>query len=140
MPLDFLRYHLQNPIAMDIADLRDYCLSLPFTEETMPFDDDTLVFKVGGKMYAYTGISDFLWVGVKCAPEEKARLMEECPYAGHASHMSKRHWLGIDLTGDVPAAFLREKILGSYRLVIENMPLRQRTELLAAIARSGFEF
>ena len=37
---------------MDILEFRDYCLSLPMTEESTPFDETTLVYKVGGKMYA----------------------------------------------------------------------------------------
>ena len=37
---------------MDVLSFRDYCLSLPLTEETTPFDETTLVYKIGGKMYA----------------------------------------------------------------------------------------
>ena len=37
---------------MDVLAFRDYCLSLPLTEECTPFDETTLVYKVGGKMYA----------------------------------------------------------------------------------------
>ena len=38
---------------MDVLAFRDYCLSLPFTEECTPFDETTLVYKVGGRMYAF---------------------------------------------------------------------------------------
>ena len=34
---------------MDVLSFRDYCLSLPLTEETTPFDETTLVYKIGGK-------------------------------------------------------------------------------------------
>ena len=37
---------------MDVLTFRDYCLSLPMAEETTPFDETTLVYKVGGKMFA----------------------------------------------------------------------------------------
>jgi predicted DNA-binding protein (MmcQ/YjbR family) len=36
---------------MDIESLRDYCLSKPAAEETLPFGPDTLVYKVGGKIF-----------------------------------------------------------------------------------------
>ena len=36
---------------MNIEDLRDYCLSLPEVEETLPFGPDTLVYKTGGKIW-----------------------------------------------------------------------------------------
>ena len=44
---------------MDILEYRDYCLSLPFVEESTPFDETTLVFKVGGRMFTYAGMEDF---------------------------------------------------------------------------------
>jgi predicted DNA-binding protein (MmcQ/YjbR family) len=37
---------------MNIEELRDYCLSKPHTTENFPFDQNTLVFKVAGKMFA----------------------------------------------------------------------------------------
>ena len=43
---------------MDILEYRDYCLSLPFVEESTPFDETTLVFKVGGRMFTYAGMED----------------------------------------------------------------------------------
>ena len=30
---------------MDVLEFRDYCLSLPMTEESTPFDETTLVYK-----------------------------------------------------------------------------------------------
>ena len=44
---------------MDVLAFRDYCLSLPLTEECTPFDETTLVYKVGGKMYAYADMENF---------------------------------------------------------------------------------
>ena len=40
---------------MNIEELREYCLSVKGATECMPFDEDTLVFKVMGKMFTYTG-------------------------------------------------------------------------------------
>ena len=41
---------------MNIEAFRDYCLAKKGTEETFPFDEVTLVFKVMGKMFALTGL------------------------------------------------------------------------------------
>ena len=41
---------------MNIEDYREYCLSKEFTTESFPFDSKTLVFKVGGKIFAATNI------------------------------------------------------------------------------------
>ena len=41
---------------MDIETLRDFCLSLPGATECFPFDENVLVFKVGGKMFLFTDL------------------------------------------------------------------------------------
>lgn len=51
---------------MDILELREYCLALPLAEETTPFDEMTLVYKVAGKMFLLTDMADFRWINVKC--------------------------------------------------------------------------
>ena len=37
---------------MNVEDIREYCISKDFVTESTPFDEVTLVFKVGGKMFA----------------------------------------------------------------------------------------
>lgn len=54
---------------MDIFELREFCLSLPATEETTPFDETTLVYKVAGKMFLLTDMTDSRWINVKCDPD-----------------------------------------------------------------------
>ena len=54
---------------MDVLAFRDYCLSLPFTEECTPFDETTLVYKVGGRMYAFADMVGFERIALKCDPE-----------------------------------------------------------------------
>ena len=43
---------------MDVLSFRDYCLSLPLTEESTPFDETTLVYKVAGKMFLLADMTD----------------------------------------------------------------------------------
>ncbi len=38
---------------MNIEEFRDYCLSKKGVTESFPFDEETLVFKVMGKMFAF---------------------------------------------------------------------------------------
>lgn len=102
-------------------DFRDYCLSLPLTEEATPFDDDTLVYRVCGKIYALTGISDFRVVIVKCAPDEGIELRERYSGIEAAFHMNKKHWIQMDTGGGLPDALIRERISASYRLVVSGL-------------------
>lgn len=99
---------------MDVLAFRDYCLSLPLTEECTPFDETTLVYKVGGKMYAYADMENFGRVAVKCDPDEAVSLREEYPDITPAWHSSKKHWNDIRTTGDLPDAFIRAQIRNSY--------------------------
>ena len=80
---------------MDVLSFRDYCLSLPLTEESTPFDETTLVYKIGGKMYACADMNDFGQVAVKCDPDEAVRLRERYEEIGPAYHFNKTHWNGI---------------------------------------------
>lgn len=80
---------------MDILELRRYCLSLPLAEECTPFDETTLVFKIGGKMFCYTDMVEFRWIAVKCDPDRAVLLRERYPeLVTPAFHSNKRHWNG----------------------------------------------
>lgn len=124
---------------MDILSLRDYCLSLPMTEESTPFDETTLVYKVGGKMYACADMADFTHVAVKCDPDEALALRERYAEIDGAHHFDKRHWNGIRTDGDLPDAFIREQIRNSYLLVLRQnvTPKALREEILAYVERHG---
>ena len=37
---------------MNIESVREYCLSLPLVTEDFPFDEQTLVFRILGKIFA----------------------------------------------------------------------------------------
>ena len=124
---------------MDVLEFREYCLSLPLTEESTPFDETTLVFKIGGRMYAYADIVDFTRIAVKCDPDEAAALRERYAEVEPAFHMNKRHWNGIRTTGDLPDAFIREQVRNSYLLVLRRnvTPRALRDELLAYVEKAG---
>ena len=73
---------------MDVLTFRDYCLSLPMAEETTPFDETTLVYKVGGKMFACADMAEFEWVAVKCDPAEAVLLREQYDEVSAAWHFN----------------------------------------------------
>ncbi len=116
-------------IIMDIVEFRDFCLSLPLAEECMPFDEDTLVMKIGGKMFTYASISQFSRFSVKCDPDQVLELTERHKEIGPPVHMSNRHWISVRTDGGLTDEFLRERLRESYRLVIASMTRKQRAEL-----------
>ena len=115
---------------MDIEQLRDYCLSKKAAEETLPFGPDTLVYKVGGKVFLLTGLdAEQLSFNVKCDPDKAIELREEFPCVLPGYHMNKKHWNTIVVDGSVSTKQLKEWIDHSYDLVINSLPKKTREEL-----------
>jgi predicted DNA-binding protein (MmcQ/YjbR family) len=114
---------------MNIEELREYCLSLPATTEDFPFDEVTLVFKIGGKMYALTGLDGPFTVNLKCDPELAISLRESYPAVRPGYHMSKVHWNTVDIDGSISDKQLKEWIDHSYNLVFKSLPKAVRLKL-----------
>lgn len=103
---------------MNIESLRDYCLSKAGVEETTPFGPDTLVYKVNGKAFLFTGIdNEQLRFNVKCDPDKAIELREVFPSVLPGYHMNKKHWNTIVVDGSVSSRQLKEWIDDSYNLV-----------------------
>lgn len=115
---------------MDLESFRQYCLSKKGVEETFPFDEVTLVFKVMGKMFALTGLDNpGFSLTLKCDPEKAVELREEWEEIQPAWHMSKSHWNMIDCEGNLDDAFLYHLVDHSYDLVVAGLPKKLRNEL-----------
>ncbi|WP_291860396.1 MmcQ/YjbR family DNA-binding protein [Marinilabilia sp.] len=114
---------------MNIEEFRDYCLSLPFTSESFPFDETSLVFKVGNKMFALTDLEEPFWINLKCDPEKAIELRERFPSVRPGFHMNKKHWNTIEVDGSVPDSLLRQWTKESYELVIKGMTRKERAQL-----------
>ncbi|MEG1498335.1 MAG: MmcQ/YjbR family DNA-binding protein [Bacteroidales bacterium] len=124
---------------MDVLGFRDYCLSLPLTEESTPFDEYTLVYKIGGKMYAYANILGFSRIALKCDPEEAVLLREKYIEITPAWHSNKRHWIDVSTIGMLSDSFIKEQIRKSYSLVIQKnvSPKALCREILDVIKKEG---
>ncbi len=102
---------------MNIEDFRDYCMAKSGVTEETPFGPETLVFKVGGKVFALTDIDTFGSINLKCDPERAAELREAHDYVLPGYHMNKKHWNTVLIGTGVPMTQLRELIDHSYELV-----------------------
>ncbi|HXI00967.1 MAG TPA: MmcQ/YjbR family DNA-binding protein [Sphingobacteriaceae bacterium] len=114
---------------MDIETLREYCIQKKGVTESFPFDQDTLVFKVGGKMFLLTGLSNPSGFNVKCDPERAIMLREEYDEITPGYHMSKVHWNTISMLGRLTNGQLQELIDHSYTLVYSKLPKKIKEEL-----------
>lgn len=116
---------------MDIESFRTYCLRKPGVTEEFPFDNETLVFKVMGKMFALTDVSLFTSINLKCDPERAIELREQYPAVLPGYHMNKKHWNTVLNDGSVGDRDLTQWIDHSYDLVVAGLSRQLREELTA---------
>jgi predicted DNA-binding protein (MmcQ/YjbR family) len=114
---------------MNIEDFRNYCLHKPGTTEEFPFNDQTLVYKVGGRMYALCDIEQFESINLKCDPELAAQLREEYDSVRPGYHMNKKHWNTVILDGTINDRLILEWTDHSYQQVVNKLPLKIRDNL-----------
>jgi predicted DNA-binding protein (MmcQ/YjbR family) len=116
---------------MNTEELRDYCLQKPFVEEGMPFGDDTLVFKVGGKIFLLTSLDKSNRFNVKCDPERAIELREQYSEVIPGYHMNKANWNTVYMDGSLTRKQLLEMIDHSYNLIFDSLPKKIKAELLS---------
>ena len=114
---------------MNIEVFRDYCIAKKGVTEEFPFDEQTLVFKVMGKMFALSGLERRpSQVNLKCDPERAVSLREEYDgtiIAGY--HMSKVHWNTLFLE-ELPPKLILELVDHSYDLVVSKFTKKLKAE------------
>jgi predicted DNA-binding protein (MmcQ/YjbR family) len=107
-----------NLVEMNIETIREYGLSKPDAEETLPFGPDVLVFKVNNKAFLLLPLdAEQLRFNVKCNPELALELREQYAAVLPGYHMNKKHWNTIVVDGSIPNKLLKEWIDHSYDLV-----------------------
>ena len=118
---------------MNLETYYEYCLSKIGATEHFPFDEDTLVFKVGAKMFALSSLSQ--WekvqpsVNLKCDPDKAAELRAEYSAIQPGYHMSKIHWNTINVNQKVSDKIINELIDHSYELIFKSLTKKTQTEI-----------
>ena len=114
---------------MNIETLRDYCLAKIGATESFPFDDDTLVFKVAGKIFACVSLNNPDCLVLKCDAEYAIELRERYSFIEPAWHFNKKYWNQIALDGDVADSMICHLIDHSYEEVVMKLTKKERFEL-----------
>lgn len=112
---------------MTIVDLRDYCLSRPGATFDFPFDAETCVFRVGGKIFGLAGINaEPARISLKCDPALARDLRSGFRDIAPGYHLNKEHWNTVTTAGDVPDDKVRWLIDHSYELIVASLPKSKR--------------
>jgi predicted DNA-binding protein (MmcQ/YjbR family) len=114
---------------LNIEEIRDYCLQKPGVTEDTPFGEDTLVFRVGEKLFLLTSISQADRFNVKCDPELAIELRERYTEVQPGYHMNKKLWNTVHIHGSLTRKQLLDMIDHSYEQVFKGLPKKVQEEI-----------
>jgi len=95
----------------------------------MPFGEDTLVFRVGEKLFLLTSLSQGDRFNVKCDPELAIELREQHAEVQPGYHMNKKHWNTVHTNGNLTRKEIFDMIDHSYDLVLKSLPKNIREQI-----------
>ena len=119
---------------MNIEQLREYCIKKKAVTEDFPFDEQTLVFKVLGKMFVIAPLDKWekgeASITLKCDPDYTIELREQYKSIYAGPYVSNKHWNSIAIyKGELQSKFVLELIDHSYEMVIKGMTKKLREGL-----------
>lgn len=115
---------------MNIEQIQKYCLKKPGVSMDFPFDEQTMVFKVMGKIFLLAGLDEFpLRINLKCDPEKAIELREQFESVLPGYHMNKTHWNTVIIDGRVRKDDILDWIDHSYDLVVKSLKISLKEQL-----------
>jgi predicted DNA-binding protein (MmcQ/YjbR family) len=114
---------------MNVEEVREYVLSLPYVTEDQPFGDDIVTFRLEGKIFVC------LWLGggeydmknseprlaLKLSPERNEELRSQFSAVTSAYHWNKKHWSDV-YYGQLDDSLVKEWIKESYHHLVSKLP------------------
>jgi len=114
---------------MTFDDLVDLCGGLPAATADHPFGPGTLVFKVGGRIFALVAEEPPNGCSLKARPDVIEDQRTAYPGAvGPAPYFHHAHWNRVDI-GKVPSGEVAEWVEHSYRTVVAGLTRGTRADL-----------
>lgn len=102
-------------------------MGLPAVEETAPFGEGALVYKVVGKMFAMTAeLRGVPIVNCKCAPSHGAALVRDHDEITPGWHMNKQHWITLAPGDGIDETLVEDLVANAYDLVVAGLPRAKR--------------
>lgn len=116
---------------MNIEMAREYCLAKKGCEETLPFDDETLVYKVMGRMFAMLMLEKSDMIVLKCDADYAQELRGRYAAVEPAWHFNKKYWNQVRFDSDVDDALLCRLIDHSLDEVVAKFTRKMKADYAA---------
>jgi len=95
-----------------------------------PFDQSTIVFRVGKKIFVLADINDNPpRVNLKCDPDLALQLRSQYSAVIPGYHMNKEHWNTVIFNDSIPEKEVCWFIDHSYELVFNSLTNKARNEI-----------
>lgn len=114
---------------MNLETIREYCLKKKGVTESLPFGEDSPVYKVMGKIFLIASINPPVSINIKCDPEIAVELREKYDSVTPGYHMNKLHWNTVVLDNSIPGKLILNWIDDSYNLVLNGLKKSDKEEL-----------
>ena len=115
---------------MTIEDARIYCLSKPHATEDMPFGDDYVTFRVGGKIFAGLPLTVPNLLVLKCDADLFEEMVAEDSAIEQAWHWHKRLWMQIHLDdAEMTSELVKSLADKAYELVYNKLTKKEKAAL-----------
>ena len=115
---------------MNLEIIREYCLNKKGVIESLPFNEDSPVYKVAGKIFLIANLIPPVSINIKCDPEKAVELRERYDFVRPGYHMNKLHWNTVELIKSAPDKEILSWIDDSYELVVAGLKRSEREQLL----------
>lgn len=119
---------------MNLQKLKKFCANLPGAiEEVHGEPSNVLMYKVGGKFFAYFKTSEpEKWrFSIRVAPERFLELTDT-PGVKPARYMGRFHWVTIVKIESFPDDYLVELVEDSYQKAFTALSMKKRKEITLA--------
>lgn len=115
---------------IDLEIIRRYCSQKRGVTEDFPFDDVTMVIKVGRKMFLLVNITQKpLRMNLKCDPLVAEGLRNKYKSVLPGYHMNKMHWNTIILDDSIADNVIFSMMDDSYDLVYSGLKKSERERI-----------
>ena len=115
---------------MDLEKVREYCLKKKGVTESLPFNEDSPVYKVMGRIFCIGNLNPPTSINLKCDPEKAVELREKYDDVQPGYHMNKMHWNTIFFASNIPDKLIYELIDDSYNLIVTKLPKADKEKLV----------